>query len=289
MFALTAQAQTAGTLRVQSTPSGAGVVVDGVVQRRVTTPADVAVPAGRHLVRVGLGGYTAFEDSVTVRAGETTVVVAGLVQQSGQLALDLPPGATATVNGEPYVAPLAVPGGLADVVVAAPGQPLMRRLVPVGPTLETTVAYDPRRFRIARAGLAVFGPGIVQITDGRPARGAFYTAAVLGGAVTATVMTLRASTADADDRAARVRYEQATSEPEAVAAREDIERQVGIVRSSRQVRGGALVVAGLVYAVSLVDSFARHVSSPALTVAQRPVSPLSFNVTGQGAAISLHF
>ncbi len=289
VFALSAQAQTAGTLRVQSTPTGAGVVIDGVVQRRVTTPIDVAVPAGRHLLRVGLGGYAAFEDSVTVRAGETTTVVARLVQLSGQLALDLPPGATATVNGEPYVAPLVVPGGLADVAIAAPGQPLMRRLVPVGPTAETTVGYDARRFRIARAGLAVFGPGILQATDGRPGRGALFGALALGGALTAAVMTVRASTADADNREAQVRYDLATTEAEAVAAREDIEQQVGIVRSSRQVRGGALVVGGLVYAVSLIDAFAHHVSSPALTIVQRPAASVSVTMTGSGAGIALHF
>ena len=289
LFAGASHAQTTGTLRVQSDPSGAGIVVDGVVQRRVSTPTDIQVPPGAHLVRVGLGGYAAFEDSVMVAAGATTTVVARLVRQSGGLTLDLPPGATATVNGEPFAGTAVVPGGLADIVVSVPGQPAMRRRVPVGPAVETTVAYDPQRFRIARAGMAVFGPGVVQVADGRPLRGAFYSAVVIGGALTATVMTFRASTAGRDNSAAQARYDAATSEAEAVAAREDVTRQARIVSSSRQVRGGALVAAGLVYAVSLVDAFARHVRSPALTLTQQPVAPVSFNVTGRGAGIALHF
>ncbi len=291
--ALAAQAQPTGTLRVQSDPPGGGIVIDGVVQIRgtipVVTPADIPVAAGEHRVRVGLGGYTAFEETVAVGAGETATVVARLGQRSGRLALDLPPGVTATVNGEPYTGASTYPAGLAVVVVTAPDRLPMRRNVAVGPATETTVAYDPQRFRLARAGLALFGPGVAQAIDGRRARGIFFGGATLAGLVTATAMTIRASTADTENRGAQFRYDEATTEAEAVAAREEIEAQVGIVRSSRQIRGGALVAGGLVYAVSLVDAFARHVSRPGLSVSQRPAAPFSLHLTGTGAGLALRF
>ena len=85
-FALSAQAQPVSILRIQSDPPGAGIVVDGVVQVRgvtpVVTPADIAVAPGEHLVRVGRGGYTAFEETVTVR---TAIPVLGASWRAPQI------------------------------------------------------------------------------------------------------------------------------------------------------------------------------------------------------------
>ena len=288
-LALPVGAQTAGTLRVQSDPPGAGVVVDGVVQRGVTTPADLAVPAGRHHVRVGLGGYAAFEDSVTVRPGAVTTVVARLVRQSGQLALRLPPGVTATVNGAPFSEAAAVPSGFADVVVTVSGMPAVRRRIAVGPAAETEVAYEARRFRPVRAGLALLGPGVLQATDGRPVAGALYGAGIVGGVAATIALTARASQADRDAGRAQSRYTGATTEATAVAEREEVVRLVGISRSARQVRGGALVATGVVYAASLIDAFARHIRTPALVVTQRPAMSVGVVASPRGAGLAVRF
>lgn len=287
--AASAHAQTGGVLRVQSDPPGAGVVVDGVAQRGVTTPADIAVAPGRHRVRVGLGGYDAFDDTVTVAAGTPAVVVARLVRQFGRLSVLLPPGATATVNGAPFLEAANVPSGLADIVVAVPGEPAMRRRVAVGPRAETEIAVEARRVRPVRVGLALLGPGLLQATDGRPVAGALYGSGVVGGIAAAVALTARVSRADRDARLALDRYGGATSEAAAVAAREEVARLVGVSRVAARARGGVLAAACVVYAVSLVDALARHVRRPALTVRQRPVTGVSVVVGDRRVGLAVRF
>ncbi len=82
-----------GALSVSSTPAGANVLVDNnfVGITPLTLPE---IPAGSHVVTVRLGGYQDYETTISVNAGATSTVAAGLSpvlpttpQRSGTLPL----------------------------------------------------------------------------------------------------------------------------------------------------------------------------------------------------------
>lgn len=284
------RAQDGGVLRIESEPAGARVVLNDISLVGQPTPLEVPVAAGVHRVRVLLDGYAPFEATVTVEAAGRVTVVAQLQQPSGRIAFDgLPAGATVTVGGQPYRAGTRVPVGDIEVAVTLPGAQTLTATVPVSAERETAVQYGGRQFRAGRALTAFAAPGLVQLRDGRRRMGTAYAVAVVGGLAAAGVLTFRAAQAVGDTAAAQARYDAATSEPDAVAAREDLTRLIGTVRSSRQARGGALVAVGVVYAVSVVDAFVRHVGAPVLVSRLREFSSVRLNVTGGGAGLALRF
>jgi hypothetical protein len=96
---------TSGAVNVYSSPIGAGVLIDGVYYG--TTPKTVqGVPAGNHILRLTLSGYTDYEGSIYVVAGQTAQGY-GTLQPLSQVVSAAP---TATV-----VVPVIVP-----VVTATP-------------------------------------------------------------------------------------------------------------------------------------------------------------------------
>ncbi|MCS7068609.1 MAG: PEGA domain-containing protein [Meiothermus sp.] len=89
-----------GTLSVNSTPSGAQVLVEGRVVGN--TPLNLVLRPGRVDLELRLGGYQAFRTSAQIRPGETTVINANLtpVVQEGLLQINSnPQGAQVLVNG----------------------------------------------------------------------------------------------------------------------------------------------------------------------------------------------
>jgi hypothetical protein len=89
-----------GTLSVNSTPSGAQVLVEGRVVGN--TPLNLVLRPGRVDVELRLGGYQPFRTSAQIRPGETTVLNANLtpVVQNGLLQINSnPQGAQVLVNG----------------------------------------------------------------------------------------------------------------------------------------------------------------------------------------------
>lgn len=89
-----------GTLRVNSNPSGAQVLVEG---RPVgSTPLNLVLRPGRVDIELRLGGYQTFRTSAQIRPGETTVVSASLVPvvQNGLLKINSnPQGAQVVLGG----------------------------------------------------------------------------------------------------------------------------------------------------------------------------------------------
>ncbi|HEX8299505.1 MAG TPA: PEGA domain-containing protein [Rubricoccaceae bacterium] len=290
LLASGARAQDGSVLRIESEPAGARVVLDDIALVGQPTPLEVPVLAGVHRVRVLLDGYAPYEETVTVNAGVRVVVVARLQQPSGRLAFDsLPPGATVTVGGQPYRAGTRLPVGSAEVTVSIPGQRTLTATVPVSAERETAVRYGGRQFRAGRAMTALVAPGLVQLRDGRRGVGTAYAATIVGGLAAAGVLTFRAAQAVGDTAAAQARYDAATSEPDAVAAREDLTRLVNTVRTSRQARGGTFVALGVVYAASVVDAFVRHVGAPVLVSRLREFSSVRLHVRGGEAGLALRF
>lgn len=89
-----------GTLSVNSTPSGAQVLIEGRVVGN--TPLNLVLRPGRVDVELRLGGYQTFRTSAQIRPGETTVVNANLtpVVQNGLLQINSnPQGAQVLLNG----------------------------------------------------------------------------------------------------------------------------------------------------------------------------------------------
>jgi formylglycine-generating enzyme required for sulfatase activity len=68
-----------GSIRAESTPSGASIYLDWKDTRKTTDDTLSAVPPGSHIVRLDLDGYMAHDERVTVSAGATVSVKATLV------------------------------------------------------------------------------------------------------------------------------------------------------------------------------------------------------------------
>ena len=293
LLAVGARAQSGGTLRIESVPPGARATVDGATVRGVT-PLDVPVAAGSHRVVVALGGHTTFADTVDVAAGGVARVLARLERTSGTLSVaGVPAGATVTVDGRPVSGLVELPSGTVRVGVRTADGQTVYEMVPVAVGRQTDVAFEGRQFRRARVLLAAFGPGVLQARDGRRLPGLAMTAAVVGGLGTAAAMSVRLKQAQSDNVVSLASYEAATTEQEAVAAREQITNQTSIVRSSTQIRTVAMVAAGVFYAASLVDAFARHIRVPGLTSTVRSPASMSIRLTGAsagtGAGLALRF
>lgn len=89
-----------GTLSVNSSPSGAQVLVEGRLVG--STPLNLVLRPGRVDLELRLGGYQAFRTSAQIRPGETTVVNASLVPvvQNGLLQINSnPQGAQVLLGG----------------------------------------------------------------------------------------------------------------------------------------------------------------------------------------------
>lgn len=71
-----------GTLEVNSTPAGAAIAIDGEDTGEVT-PATFQGPEGDYQVRLTLAGFQAWQQTVPVRAGQTTTIDAQLVPEGG--------------------------------------------------------------------------------------------------------------------------------------------------------------------------------------------------------------
>lgn len=80
-----------GTLRVNSSPADAQVYVDN--QFVGYSPVNYGTRPGRHEVRVELGGYESYRESVNVRPGQTSTVDARLAQtrRTGSVSFDSEP------------------------------------------------------------------------------------------------------------------------------------------------------------------------------------------------------
>ncbi|MDD1705749.1 MAG: PEGA domain-containing protein [Methanoregulaceae archaeon] len=93
-----------GTLNVQSAPASATVLLDGV--NRGLTPLLIPdIPSGIHTLRLEKTGYTAWENPVTIIAGETTTVNATLI------ILPVPPvNGTLNVQSTPPAADMFLDG-----------------------------------------------------------------------------------------------------------------------------------------------------------------------------------
>ncbi len=63
-----------GSIQVSSTPQGAKIYLDGSDTMKVTNATLDSVSAGSHLVRISLDDYKDHDETVTVTAGETTIV-----------------------------------------------------------------------------------------------------------------------------------------------------------------------------------------------------------------------
>ena len=89
-----------GTLNITSSPSGAEAYVDG--QFVGYTPVRFGTQAGNHEVRVQLGGYETFSNTVNLSGGQSLRVDAGLnaVRRTGSVSFNSQPqGAQVYVNG----------------------------------------------------------------------------------------------------------------------------------------------------------------------------------------------
>ena len=88
-----------GTLQVNVNPNGANVSLDGVLIGRGDT--NRVLPAGQYTLRVSLGGFQDFQQTVNIQNGQTTRVNADLqqVQVNGNLQIIAPAGSSVSIDG----------------------------------------------------------------------------------------------------------------------------------------------------------------------------------------------
>ncbi len=90
----------AGNLRIETTPAGAGVSIDG--QDRGKTPVAItALAIGQHQVALHMDGYLPVTKTVEVQDQQTAVVQEPLTKAAGNiLCVSVPAGATISLEGE---------------------------------------------------------------------------------------------------------------------------------------------------------------------------------------------
>jgi hypothetical protein len=150
-----------GRLVIQSQPSGADVVIDGVAQGR--TPVGLRVKAGHHLVKIGSNPGREIE--VDVAAGAEVVHHVELPVSSARLRIEtVPTGAPVSIDGQARgVAPLDtfdLAVGPHEILVGAGGA-AVRRHVDVQPGIENAIVIT-----LAAAGGG--GPSIGWLTVTAP-------------------------------------------------------------------------------------------------------------------------
>ncbi|HEU0035304.1 MAG TPA: PEGA domain-containing protein [Kofleriaceae bacterium] len=69
---ITAELKSVGRLRILTTPTGANVMINGFLAGK--TPLDTEVEVGETVLRIELGGYQAFEQTITVEGGKTATI-----------------------------------------------------------------------------------------------------------------------------------------------------------------------------------------------------------------------
>ncbi|MGO8813156.1 MAG: PEGA domain-containing protein [Terriglobia bacterium] len=93
-----------GTLKVQSQPGGAQVYVNDELKGMTNSAGDLRLSGlspGSHLVRVSLGGYKVWENSVAVTAGETVTAFVTLEKQNVAPTVTLDADRTSIQAGQP--------------------------------------------------------------------------------------------------------------------------------------------------------------------------------------------
>lgn len=122
-------------VRIDSSPSGADVLIDG--ERVGRTPADLEVGGGKHEIKLELSGYRSWRDQITVRPNEPLKLArVNLAKADGNLQISSSPsGAAITVNGNyrgqsPLALTLA-PGTTHEIRISAAGHRPASRSVSV--------------------------------------------------------------------------------------------------------------------------------------------------------------
>jgi hypothetical protein len=99
--------QVTGAISVTSTPSGAGISLDGVAIRGITPYTIPNVEPGYHTIKLTLAGYQDWKETVSVTAGKTVKVSATLTPISGSATItSTPSGAAIYVKsylGDSYI------------------------------------------------------------------------------------------------------------------------------------------------------------------------------------------
>ncbi|MDD3112580.1 MAG: PEGA domain-containing protein, partial [Methanofollis liminatans] len=92
--------ETAGSIAVSSTPTGAAILLDGAETGKTTDAVLTNVPAGEHTVTVTKAGYADATATVTVADNETATVAFTLTEPSGSIAVSSSPdGARIFLDG----------------------------------------------------------------------------------------------------------------------------------------------------------------------------------------------
>ncbi|WP_027881213.1 PEGA domain-containing protein [Meiothermus rufus] len=181
-----------GTLSVNSTPSGAQVLLEGRVVGN--TPLNLVLRPGRVDLELRLGGYQNFRTTVQIRPGETTVVNATLAPavQNGLLQISSSPsGAQVFLNGRGVgntPLSLSVPPGRYELELRLEGYQNFRTTVVVGNGQTVPVSAN---LQALRGSLEVFTNVEARIfLDGREvgqSRGGFLRLENLEGRVVQVV------------------------------------------------------------------------------------------------------
>lgn len=127
---------------------------------RGTTPLELAVAPGEHLVYLSAAGYVDAQQRVTAATGETARLNVQLAPRPGLLRVLASSGAVATLDGAPLAtnASVSVPAGVHALRVALGGRTLSERsveILPGGALLELDVTRS--------SDGAATGPGQVEV------------------------------------------------------------------------------------------------------------------------------
>lgn len=273
-----------GSLVIESTPPSARVEVDG---RHVgSSPVTVPLEAGAHRVVLTRIGYQAWEQTVRVADGERVEVRAELERSLGTIVVEgVPAGSTIFVNGVPADGPVQAEAGGVSVRVEVPGERPLNIGAPVSSGAETVVSYAANPRDPLRVGVAVLGPGALQISGGRPVAGVLVLSAMAGSAAFAIQRQGTYSSIRQEHEVASNVYFAAGSEAEVIEALAVLDEIEARGRDVRSVQRRALLVGLAAYTLGAIDGLIHHTRRPRL----RFSTPRFPNLSAEGTGVRLTF
>ncbi|TAJ43446.1 hypothetical protein CUJ86_10645, partial [Methanofollis fontis] len=275
-FSLIAQV---GTLQVNSTPAGAAIYLDGVLNASVTNATLSALGTGTYNVTVVLDDYeTAVNDSVTVSYNETTQVSFDLVHQTGGLQINSSPAGAGiyldgVLNASVTNATLSnLDTGTYNVtLVLEDYETAVNESVTVSNNVTTLVTFD-----------LVRQTGGLQINSS-PAGAAIYLNGTASGVTNATLGDLDTGTYNVtlvlEDYETAVNNSVTVSNNETTPVTFDLVHQTGDLRINSTPAGATIYLNGTVSGVTNTTLSDINTGTYNITVARTNLAPLSRTVT----------
>lgn len=284
-------------LTVKSMPEGASVYIDSLFVGK--TPIDsIALEPGPHRVLLKREGYRNAEGILQLSQGKKTLINRELIPLYGFLSLDVTPAdAAVTIDGNSVSTGgferLRLPAGWHTVNVTHPmHEHRMTEQFYMNPGVHKEYAAPMDKFSLTAAYRSMLIPGLGQMMDKSYVKGAyeFISFAGLTGLLLSAQTTVTEREADLD--IARIKYQGAATESEALITRAAVTRASSDLTSARNKVTMAAAGVVTVYLLIILDAVLNHSTEERIILKNvSPVPALKMETFGSEGIIGIgvHF